>query len=190
MIYIVLFIISIVLIYIFFVINHNNLILVKSTIDNRNYLVNNLPNKIQAADTLAQIRINMIKLVDAIDDTFKVPYAPDFKDRVHNITFMENPILLPSKDMTSYTVNKTDRLVLCLRSGKDFEIQDFNTISYVAIHEIAHVGNLTFGHGDDWLKLFTELLKLALKIKVYKDQDYMENPIQYCNSIIINERLY
>lgn len=190
MIYIVLFIISIVLIYIFFVINHNNLILVKSTIDNRNYLVNNLPDAQDAADILAKLRFNMIKLVNAIDNDFKAEYVPDFKERVTNIRFMENPILVPSKEMTSYTVNKTDRLVLCLRGGKNFELQDFNTITYVCIHEVGHVGNKLFDHGDEWLNLFTELLKLAIKIGVYQDENYMESPVLYCSTLIISERLY
>lgn len=190
MIYIVLFIISIVLIYIFFVINHNNLILVKSTIDDRSYLVNNLPDAQAAADTLAKLRQNMITLVSAIDKDFQADYVPDFKERVINIKFMENPILVPSKEMTSYTVNKTDRLVMCLRGGENFELQDFNTVTYVCIHEIGHVGNKFFNHGNEWLTLFTELLKLAMKIGVYKDQDYLEEPKLYCGVLLINERLY
>ena len=43
---------------------YDNLVKTKSTLDNHEYWVRNKPDKNQAANTLAKIKINMMKLID------------------------------------------------------------------------------------------------------------------------------
>ena len=46
---------------------------------------------------------------------------------------------LPNTNYTSYSVNKGEKLVFCIRSKKTHKLIDINTMMFVAIHELAHV---------------------------------------------------
>ena len=50
---------------------------------------------------------------------------------------------------TSYSVNKGEKIVLCLRSrdGKD-RLIDENTLTFVSIHELAHIMTKSVGHTE------------------------------------------
>ena len=67
------FIISIVIFFIYFNFKNSflNNIHVRSEIDNRRYLVRNVLDKQEAADTLAKINQKLIKLVDHLDKNNK-----------------------------------------------------------------------------------------------------------------------
>lgn len=186
MIYIVITIVTIILIYIFFLLRTNKLIGEKSSIDNKIYLVNNLPDKQQAADTLATIRNRLITLVSKLSDSFK--YSDGLMEKLINIEFMENPILIPNKTMTSYSVNKGEKIILCLRDVSNFKIHDINTLMYVAIHELAHVACPEYGHTQLWQEIFADLLKEAIRIGVYDDENYVMTPKNYCG-MILDERV-
>ena len=89
---------------------------------------------------------------------------------------------------TSYTINKGEKIVICLRSKLLSEIHDINTIMYVVIHELAHVACPEFGHTPLFKKIFIFLLKESYKINIYTPIDYRKKPQDYCG-MTINEYL-
>ena len=54
---------------------------------------------------------------------------------------------------TSYTINKGSYIGLCL------ENKDINTLFFVLLHELAHVGTKSVGHTQEFLEFFRFLLK-------------------------------
>jgi hypothetical protein len=83
-------------------------------------------------------------------------------------------------DSTSYSVNKGDKLVICLRSKKTYNFQDDNTILFVVLHELAHIMTKSIGHKEEFWNNFRYLLKHAIEIKIYQYQDFNSNPEPYC----------
>ena len=178
------------ILYIFYYYSYykDNLVIEKATIDNKEYWVRNVKDKSIAANTLATIKINIEKLVTYFKDNkslFKkdTEYIKNLIDRTKEINIMETP---SDEEHTSYTINKGEKIVLCLRSKFLNNIHDMNTIMYVVIHELAHVACPEYGHTPLFKKIFIFLLKQSEKINIYKSIDYRIKPQDYCG-MTINE---
>lgn len=189
---IILILILFLIIYIFYNNSYykDNLVYQKSTVDNTEYFVRNLEDKSNAANTLATIKINIKKLVTHLNDNInkydnEKEYINNLVNRTKQINIMETP---DDEQNTSYTINKGEKIVLCLRSKLLNDIHDINTIMYVVIHELAHVACPEYGHTPLFKKIFIFLLKESYKINIYTPIDYRKKPQDYCG-MTINEYL-
>lgn len=168
----------------------DNLIYEKATFDNDYYWVRNMSDRSQAANTLAVIKSNMIKLIDYLQkniDKFpeQMSNIKNLVKRTRKIYIMETP---KDEKFTSYTINKGEKIVFCLRSKILHEIHDINTIMYVTVHELSHVLTSSMGHTPEFKENFKFLLVQSNKIGIYKITDYRKNPVSYCG-MEINEYL-
>ena len=67
----------------------------------------------------------------------------------------------------SFTLNKNE-VSLCLKDKKTGEIYDDNMLTYVLLHEIAHVINKDdVGHTPKFHKKFDELLEKATQLGLF-----------------------
>ena len=170
---------------------------VKSTIDNNYFLVRDLPDKLLAANMIAQIRLNIINLVDYMFENKDTKYPENIdhikrlKDRVKLVVMSENN---GKGKETSYSVNKGDELVICLRSKVDYDkFHNINVIEYVVLHEISHIASPIYeenynNHGPIFKKTFAFIANVASDAGYYKKIDFKNNPTEYCG-IIINESI-
>lgn len=168
----------------------DNLVYIKSSLDKENYWVRDKQDKILASNTLAQIKINIKKLVKYLQKNSEqfpenMSYIKSLVSRTKVINIMETP---QDEKYTSYTINKGEKIVFCLRSKILDDIHDINTIMYVVIHELAHVGCPEYGHTPLFKKIFKFLLKQSIVINIYEPIDYRLNPQNYCG-MVINEYL-
>ena len=130
---------------------------VKSTVDNRTYIVRKLPDALLAANKLAEINKKILKLLDKLKD----------KDRDGISTLKEryNPNELSETGLgakyTSYSVNKGEKISICVRH-KDKTFIDDNIIIFVVIHELAHVMTKSVGHTKEFWSNFKYLLKISI----------------------------
>jgi len=170
---------------------NDNLVYEKSTLDNEYYWVREAPDKSIAANTLAQIKINMIKLVSYLKENRKS--FPDYMSNINDLVKRTKVINImetaADEKYTSYTINKGEKIVFCLRSKILDTIHDMNTLMYVVIHELAHVGCPEFGHTPLFRKIFKFLLIQSTKIDIYTPIDYRISPQYYCG-MTINEYLF
>lgn len=151
--------------------------MVRSKIDNRVYIVRKLPDQQQAADLLANINKDLQDLIRHM--MAKQPSNPDILRLYENY----NPNALSEGSIesgyTSYSVNKGEKLVLCIRQ-KDNSFVSKNVLLYVAIHELAHVMTKEVGHTDSFWKNFRLLLNNAIETKIYNKMDFNGKPEDYC----------
>ena len=156
---------------------------VRSSTDNREYLVRNLSDKQQAANLLASITKDLQKLVSHM--------MAKFPDNEHVLLLYDNfnpdAISEGSVDSgyTSYSVNKGEKIIICIRQ-KDGAFVDKNTIMYVAVHELGHLMTKEIGHTDTFWENFKYLLNEAMEIGLYKKTDYAADPKDYCGIKITN----
>jgi hypothetical protein len=135
---------------------------------------------------MANVRKALHDLINGLNN--KNEYKHVLAEKMQGLLLTENPATTPDPTMTSYTVNKGERIVMCIRSPDTGEFYDMNTIMYVAIHELAHVGCPEFGHTKLFAKIFAMLLKNATRLGIYNDQNYLVSPMPYCG-ITIRERV-
>ena len=179
--------------------------LVESSLDGDSYLVRNLPDNKQAANRLAFIRNKLTEVVDLLkpetnsakklynkyiktDEKLKKEITFDeFSSSLKQIvrkykdnskTFSEST---PDAKYTSYSVNKGEQLVFCLRLKKEGDrLVPKNTILFVALHELSHLMTKSIGHGPDFWNNFRFILKVAIDNKIYQSIDFNNNPEPYC----------
>jgi predicted metal-dependent hydrolase len=151
----------------------------KSTIDDKEYLVRNMEDKQDAANVLAGIR----KKLEQICNLMKEKYPDDESVKRMIEKFNPDNITEAGKNnqYTSYSVNKGEKLVFCIRQKDEKEsIVDENTITFVAIHELAHIMTKSVGHTEEFWNNFKRLLKEAIDNNLYTKENYSENPKDYC----------
>lgn len=85
---------------------------------------------------------------------------------------------------TSYSINKGDELVFCIRDKLNNSIHDINTLMFVAIHELAHIVTDELQHTDKFWNNMKTLLKIAESMNLYVYVDYTMNPVEYCGMVI------
>ena len=168
------------------------LIDIKSNIDGRTYKVRDMPDKQRAADLLAGVRQKIGQLYSALKDKF--PNKPQIKQWVQNFEPSAERFLeaTPDAEHTSYSVNKGEKVHLCLRQreGENEKLVDENVMVFVALHEMAHGITSTIGHGPDFWNNFGWLLKQAEALNIYKYQDFKSHPVSYCGIHITDSPAY
>jgi len=168
---------------------NNEVIYVKSTLDNNEYLVRNLEDKLDAANLMAQMKKRLLKL-----QTYLEEYHSDEK-RVKRFIKKFNPdnITESTKNnkYTSYSINKGEKIVFCIRSRDDQEkLIDINTLMFVALHELAHIMTVSIGHTEEFWNNFKFILNKATAVNVYSAINYSKNPQKYCGITITDSPLY
>jgi len=186
------FIFLIILIFIFSIATLFNLekyevIYVESEIDNNKYLVRESIDKQQAANNLSIIKKNIMTIVDHLfenkDTKYKdyKQYIDQLKEKIAYVIINEST---ENNSYTSYSVNKGEQIVFCLRSKIDNNLHDINLIMYVALHELAHVASPEYGHTQLFKKIFALITNVAIELNLYKKIKFNENPVEYCGLII------
>jgi predicted metal-dependent hydrolase len=175
-------IIFIIVFYIVFIMNNSSL--VKFQIDENTVLVRDTPNKQQSAVLLNELINRMYKLKKyVVDNKVKYPEYKEYIDQFNdNFTNSRTKIYETSlsSEYTSYSINKGEELVFCLRSKSTLKLHDINLLMYVAVHELAHTACPETGHTPLFNKIFIFLLERAMEINLYYYEDYANNPVEYC----------
>lgn len=164
---------------------------VESTVDNQKYIVRNLPDKQEAADRLARVRGKLLRLMrDLKQADGKKPFV---EQMIRNFDadpsrFSEST---PDANYTSYSVNKGEKVYMCLRQRNEREeLVEENIITFVALHEMAHIGTVDIGHTPLFWNNFGWLLKRAEDMQIYKYTDFAAHPVEYCGIRITDQPTY
>jgi len=163
---------------------------VESTVDHEKYLVRNLPDKQDAADRLARTRAKLLRLMKELKAAH-----PDKAFVKQLVNFDAAPSRFsestPDASYTSYSVNKGEKVYMCLRQRNEKEeLVDENVITFVAIHEMAHIGTPEIGHTPSFWNNFGWLLKEAEAMKIYTFTNFAAHPVEYCGIKITDQPTY
>lgn len=155
---------------------------VRSTIDNELYKVQSKEDKQAAADTLAILRIKLRKMSDHLLRNFPSSNcAKNLKNNYNDFKYLsENN---DTRYHTSYTVNKGEEMVLCIRQTNN-NLVPMNDITFVALHEMAHICTSSRDHTPEFWTNFSFLLQEAVKLQLWEYIDYDKRPVDYCGIMI------
>lgn len=165
-----------------------NMEYVEATFDKRTYLVQALPDREDAANLLAKIRAKLEMLTRHLEKI-----SPDDK-RTQQLVLNFQPSKIQegkeSSKHTSYSINKGEKIVFCIRSKDDQKkLVDLNTMVFVALHELTHIATESVGHTAEFWANFRWILEEAINIGVYVEQDFKSKPQPYCGITITDSPL-
>ena len=138
-------------------------------------------------ETIIKKTVDLLKRVDTnihiLVNKIKHDYNDNkFVERLSkNIKHTRLTETLPNSKYTAYSENKGEKIAFCMNKNKKSDtIIDYNTLMFVALHEITHVGTESVGHDDTFWNNFKFILKEAVKHNIYKPVDYGKTPEEYC----------
>ena len=151
-----------------------------STLDGGTYCIRDRVNREGAVELLAKITKKMKTLVAYTHES--EPYNEIGRRLVRKFNPDKISEILPTSEYTAYSENKGKTIAFCLNKKKEDNEQfiDENTLTFAAIHELAHIATLSVGHTNDFWKNFKYLLEKAVQLKLYDPIDYSKENMEYC----------
>lgn len=166
-----------------------NLKCIISSVDGNKYCVRERNKLDKVADMLARVTQNLKKLVNYMAK--KYPERENVVRMKNNFNPKKIMETLPTSEYTAYTENKGEKMAFCVTRRKNgTKLIDENTLTFVAIHELAHVMTKTHNHKDEFWHNFKFLLVNAKDIGIYTPEDYKKNPKEYCGMEITDNPYY
>jgi hypothetical protein len=107
-------------------------------------------------------------------------------DRFNPSNMVENDL---EADSTSYSENKGEKIVVCLRDKSTKKLVDENTIMFVILHEMSHLMTTTVGHTPEFWTNFRRVLQDGIQVGIYKQVNYSRSPTSYCGMTITDSPL-
>ena len=161
-----------------------------SDVDGEKYCVRERNKISEAADRLANVNKNLKSIIVYCEEKYpNDEITIRMKNGYNPRSIVET---LPTSEYTAYSENKGEKLAFCLntKKGDQGKLIDMNTLTYVAIHELAHIATESIGHTPEFWKNFKFLLNVAKNINIYTPIDYKKNPKEYCGMDITDNPYY
>jgi len=162
----------------------------------RSFLVRNIidkgKSKEQAAEVLDKVLSNLLLIKKELETNIKYIKHPAVKRLKNNFKASSITESLPESEYTSYSLNKGEKISMCIRYKKGTNKDKFidpNTIMFVAIHEMAHVMTKSIGHKEDFWQNMRIILCIAQEKGIYRREDYKTTNKKYCGTEITSTPL-
>jgi hypothetical protein len=189
---------------------------ITSSVNKKQYLVRNLPDRQEAADLLANMNARFDKIVSFVkrQDMFTMyknyvardksltedkltpaqsteftKFDADIKRLIKNYNSDALSENTPDSAYTAYSEDKGRKIVFCLRSKKTDRLVDLNTMIFVGIHELTHLMTRSIGHNPEFWSNFRILLRIAVRTNNYDCVDYNIESRDYCGTMISDSPL-
>tara|TARA_B100001094_G_scaffold307897_1_gene340013 strand:+ start:1288 stop:1830 length:543 start_codon:yes stop_codon:yes gene_type:complete len=128
---------------------------------------------------------NFDKLIDHLQKRYPDEEITNtLTERYKNKTRMSE--LLDKSKNIAFSKNKGEEVSLCLED----ENLDMNTLMFIAIHELSHIGTNEIGHTNRFWKNMKFLLERAVELDIYIPQDYSKFPVTFCDYEIESSPLF
>jgi predicted metal-dependent hydrolase len=166
----------------------------KSSINGKEYRVKDDINKQTKANLLSNLNSKLQILVDSL----KNDNSPNVQRLINN--WNKGVSIKETGNMegdAAYVINK-QFMSICLKDFvKDVNLENINLLTYVGIHELAHIMSNEIGHGDEFKQNFKFLLNKAKtlnyndpilnkNVSLYIPLNKINTPNDYCGVSIIN----
>jgi len=166
-----------------------NLKCIVSDVDGNKYCVRERAKLELAADLLARVTNKLKDLVKYMGENY--PERENVKRLVKGFNPKKINEILPTSSYTAYSENKGEKLAFCTTTTKKGnKLIDDNTLTFVGIHEVAHIMTKSIGHTKEFWQNFKFLLKNAAKTGIYTPVDYKRKPKEYCGMKITDNPYY
>ena len=141
---------------------------VLSLVDNRKYKVRRGHDQQLRADILAILYGKFSIIVNNLLNDPKYSNLPNVQRLIQNwqsgISIKE---IGNMESDAAYVINKRNMSFCLQKSTEQIALEELNLITYVGIHELAHIMSIEIGHGSEFISNFEFLLNYAKGIVYY-----------------------
>jgi len=116
----------------------------------------------------------------SLERDMKIKLNDDIQRLIGNFNADAFSETTPDSKYTSYSVNKGEKVVMCIRGKNDDTLVKENIMTFVAIHELGHLMTKSIGHEPEFWNNMRLLLKIAIDNGLYKNVDFNAKPEPYC----------
>jgi len=161
-----------------------------SSVDGNKYCVREREKLQDAADLLATVTEKCKELVKYVGEMH--PELESVKRLVKGFNPKKVMETLPTSEFTAYSENKGEKIAFCLNRSKknNDDLIDERTLTFVSIHELAHVMTKSVGHKQEFWQNFKFLLEKAEEGGIHTPIDYKNSPQEYCGMKIHDSPYY
>jgi len=177
-------------IYIYFQSDEFQLKCIVSNVDGNKYCVRERAMMDAAVDRLAVTTEKCKELVKYVQE--KHGDQENVKQLVKNFNPQKVMETLPTSEYTAYSENKGEKIAFCLNKSKEGtdNLIDQHTLTFVALHELAHTMTKSIGHKSEFWDNFKFLLENAKEAGIHEPTNYKEKPQEYCGMMIHDNPYY
>ena len=144
-------------------------------------------NKDKAAELLNHLNLMNVAVLRHVRSTRGVA-SPRFQKKVDALLKRYNPQVMmentphnnDSPRTTSYTTNKGENMMICVRSLETDALEDISVLEFVVLHELAHVATEIWGHEVPFWVTFKWVLQQAKDAGIHEPVNYSLKPVRYC----------
>jgi len=166
------------------------------------YLLKGFSNNKEAGKIFIWLDGVLIRFLEGLKAKYNINHSEDLKQPFSRASIVRRLLrnynyesvfehLPTGQDGTSFTTNKGDKLHMCIRKkGRPHIFEDKNSIIFVAVHEMAHMGNIYWNHKEDFWAIFKFLLGEAVEAGIYRPVNYRFTPMHYCGLKVDYNPLY
>ena len=183
-------------VYTFYVYLYDGTEYVQSTIDGKYYKVRNNRDKQEKADLLAVLYLKLNALVNNLAHSTYISNVNVQRLVVNwgrGVTVKE---IGKMETDAAYVINK-QYMSFCIPDNTSKSLNDINLMTYVGIHELAHIMSQEIGHGDEFISNFEFLLNHAKQLKyfdpilkqnlpIYIQLNKLNTADNYCGVALVN----
>ena len=149
---------------------------IKSNIDNKYYRVRSTKGKEEKADLLAIMNTKLNLIVNTLINSEHLSNG-NIQRLIQNwnkgVSIKE---IGKMESDAAYVINK-QYMSFCLPENTSKTLDNLNLMTYVGIHELAHIMSNETGHGDEFIQNFEFLLNHAKTLNYYDPIIKKEIPI-------------
>ena len=160
-----------------------------SNIDNKEYFVLRMNDSQKAADQLSIINNKIKKLFDYCKNN-PGDKIKDVNRMINKYNFDELSELNPDSKYTAYSLNKGERIKLCLRDKSMNLINNINTSMFIMCHELSHLMTTEEQHPPIFWDNMVYILKKSSECGIYESINYEKYPVSYGSSIVNKNPLF
>jgi hypothetical protein len=168
----------------------------RSNLDNKLYRVRSATGQQEKADLLALMNLKLNVIVDSFKNSnynSNLSIQRLIKNWNKGVTIKE---IGKMESDAAYVINK-QYMSFCLPENTSKTLDNTNLMTYVGIHELAHIMSNETGHGDEFIKNFEFLLNHAKtlnytdpimnkEVPVYIQLNKLNTADNYCGVPLVN----
>ena len=152
--------------------------------DGKRYLVRSNANSKIHANILSILAEKKINLLKHLKKQKKYKNHTGVQRLISNEDVVIEEVAAKYEKEAAYSINKGERIGICLRDKKTGEIENENEMFFVLIHELAHIMTDAYKHNQQFWKNMSLLIENAIEAKLYNYVNYKSKPTMYCGHLI------
>ena len=166
--------------YVFLIYQRGSRIHVDSKKDGKRYLVKNNKFSSKSANILSELNSKKNKLCTYLKTQKQYNNHKGIQRLLNNSDVIIEEVAKKYEKEAAYSINKGEKIGICLRDKQSGKLQNVNDMFFVLIHELAHIMTAEYKHNKEFWDNMSLLIENAVNADLYTYVNYKTKPVTFC----------